>query len=56
MTTIAIPEDSLFGLANLPYGVFSTPGTMPRVGVRVADQVVDLAVALGDEVFARPSL
>ncbi|MFJ9562809.1 fumarylacetoacetase [Streptomyces fuscichromogenes] len=56
MTTIAIPEDSLFGLSNLPYGVFSTPGTAPRVGVRVADHVVDLAAALGDEVFARPSL
>ncbi|RKS79793.1 fumarylacetoacetate hydrolase [Actinomadura pelletieri DSM 43383] len=54
MTRIAIPEDSLFGLANLPYGVFSTPGTRPRVGVRVADSVVDLTVL--DEVFAAPSL
>ncbi|MBB3051129.1 fumarylacetoacetase [Prauserella isguenensis] len=56
MTTIAIPEGSLFGLDNLPYGVFSTPGTDPRVGVRVADSVVDLAATLGDAVFARPSL
>ena len=56
MTRIAIPEGSLFGLANLPYGVFSTPGTAPRVGVRVADSVVDLALALGDDVFAAPSL
>ncbi|MBX6384819.1 MAG: fumarylacetoacetase [Microbispora sp.] len=56
MTTIDIPEDSLFGLGNLPYGVFSTPGSRPRVGVRVADFVVDLAATLGDEVFARPSL
>ncbi|WP_431927711.1 fumarylacetoacetase [Amycolatopsis tucumanensis] len=56
MTTIDIPEGSLFGLDNLPYGVFSTPGTQPRVGVRVGDSVVDLAVALGDDVFARPSL
>jgi fumarylacetoacetase len=56
MTRIAIPEDSLFGLANLPYGVFSTPGTAPRVGVRVADSVVDLAAGLGDGVFAAPSL
>ncbi|MEW2353253.1 fumarylacetoacetase [Spirillospora sp. NPDC029432] len=56
MTSIHIPEGSPFGLANLPYGVFSTPGSAPRVGVRVADSVVDLAAALGDEVFARPSL
>nr|WP_131741221.1 fumarylacetoacetase [Actinomadura roseirufa] len=56
MTQITIPADSPFGLANLPYGVFSTPGTAPRVGVRVADTVVDLAAALGDDVFARPSL
>ncbi|MEV4007711.1 fumarylacetoacetase [Actinomadura sp. NPDC049753] len=56
MTRIAIPGDSLFGLANLPYGVFSTPGAAPRVGVRVADSVVDLAAGLGDGVFAAPSL
>ncbi|WP_007026624.1 fumarylacetoacetase [Saccharomonospora iraqiensis] len=56
MTRITIPEGSPFGLANLPYGVFSTPGTDPRVGVRVADSVVDLAATLGDDVFARPSL
>ncbi|GAB3569690.1 fumarylacetoacetase [Amycolatopsis endophytica] len=56
MTRIDIPEGSLFGVANLPYGVFSTPGTAPRVGVRAGDSVVDLAVALGDDVFARPSL
>ncbi|NIH84522.1 fumarylacetoacetase [Amycolatopsis granulosa] len=56
MTRIDIPEGSLFGLGNLPYGVFTTPGTAPRVGVRVGDSVIDLAVALGDDVFARPSL
>ncbi|WP_326835307.1 fumarylacetoacetase [Amycolatopsis rhabdoformis] len=56
MTEIAIPAGSPFGTDNLPYGVFSTPGTEPRVGVRVADSVVDLAVVLGDAVFARPTL
>ncbi|MER6817929.1 fumarylacetoacetase, partial [Spirillospora sp. NPDC000708] len=56
MTKIEIPERSLFGLANLPYGVFSTPGVSPRVGVRVADRVVDLAATLGEDVFARPTL
>ena len=45
-----------FGLNNLPYGVFSTPGTAPRVGVRFGDQVLDLAAALNDPVFANASL
>jgi fumarylacetoacetase len=57
---IEIPDGSLFGLDNLPYGVFapmSSPGgEAPRVGVRVADSVLDLAVVLRDEVFAAPSL
>ncbi|GLW64355.1 putative fumarylacetoacetase [Actinomadura rubrobrunea] len=56
MTRIDVPDGSPFGIANLPYGVFSTPGAGPRVGVRVGDSVVDLAVALDDDVFARPSL
>ncbi|GAA5052411.1 fumarylacetoacetase [Nocardia callitridis] len=56
MTVLDIPVDSLFGLDNLPYGVFSTEGTAPRVGVRVADHVVDLTILLDDEVFAQPSL
>ncbi|TCI99205.1 fumarylacetoacetase [Aeromicrobium sp. IC_218] len=56
MTRIDIPDGSLFGLDNLPYGVFSTAGTAPRVGVRLADHVVDLAVLLGDDVFAAASL
>ncbi|MGW1737668.1 fumarylacetoacetase [Nocardia sp. NPDC001965] len=56
MTVIDIPADSPFGIDNLPYGVFSTAGTAPRVGVRVADKIVDLAAALGDEVFAHPTL
>src|SRR5690606_33313029 len=54
MTRITIPEGSLFGRDNLPYCVFSAPGTSPRVGVRVADTVVDLTVV--DDVFAAPSL
>ncbi|TDC61996.1 fumarylacetoacetase, partial [Actinomadura sp. GC306] len=54
MTRIEIPGDSLFGYDNLPYGVFSTARTSPRVGVRVADTVVDLTVV--DTVFATASL
>jgi fumarylacetoacetase len=56
MTTVTVPADSLFGPANLPYGVFSVGGSEPRVGTRLGDTVIDLAVLLGDEVFARPSL
>jgi fumarylacetoacetase len=38
-------EGSLFGLDNLPYGVFSRRGSgeAPRVGVRIGDFVLDLA-------------
>lgn len=59
MTVISIPADSLFGIDNLPYGVFSTADAGPRVGVRVGDSVVDLAKALGGseaQVFAQPTL
>ena len=42
-------------MANLPYGVFSA-GEGPRVGVRIGDSVLDLTQALGEEVFAEPSL
>ena len=31
-----------FPLNNLPYGVFSTPGTAPRCGVAIGDQVLDV--------------
>lgn len=43
-------------LDNLPYGVFSAGGAPPRVGVRLADSVIDLSVALSDQVFAAPAL
>lgn len=56
MSTIDIPRQSAFGLDNLPYGVFTVAGDAPRVGVRVGETVVDLAVLLGDQVFAAPSL
>jgi fumarylacetoacetase len=32
-----------FGLDHLPYGVFSTEGSTPRIGVRYTDTVVDVA-------------
>ncbi|RVX67074.1 hypothetical protein B0A52_08317 [Exophiala mesophila] len=39
---VNIPEDSDFSLYNLPYGVFSTSQSSPRVGVAIGDQVLDL--------------
>ncbi|NIL87188.1 hypothetical protein RhoFasGS6_04608 [Rhodococcus fascians] len=56
MTHIDIPADSEFGIDNLPYGIFSTPGSDARVGVRYGDTVIDLFVALNDSDFASPSL
>jgi fumarylacetoacetase len=51
-----LPPDSLFGLANLPYGVFSAGDRGPRSGVRIGDSVLDLLPVLGEQVFAEPSL
>ena len=55
MIPIDLAPDDPFGLANLPYGVFSTTGTAQRPCVRVGDQVLDLAV-LDDPVCAGPTL
>jgi fumarylacetoacetase len=56
VTRLTVPDDSLFGLANLPYGVYSVPGRPPRVATRYGDHVVDLATLLDEPVFAAPSL
>ena len=56
MVILTAPDDSAFGLDNLPYGVFSTPGTERRVATRLGEHVVDLAVLLGDDVFSRPDI
>ncbi|WP_330250823.1 fumarylacetoacetase [Nocardia sp. NBC_00565] len=55
-TRIEVPEDSLFGPDNLPYGVFAPEAQDLRVGVRIGEQVIDLAAALEDSVFAEPNL
>ena len=44
-------DESPYNSHNLPYGVFSTPDEpLPRIGVRIGDQVLDLhkAVLAGD--------
>ncbi|UJW30507.1 fumarylacetoacetase [Saccharothrix sp. AJ9571] len=59
MTVIELPDGSPFGHDNLPYGVFSRPGeavSSRRAGVRLGDSVVDLAILLGDDLFAAPTL
>lgn len=56
MTAIHIPAGSLFGLENLPYGIFSVAGSARRVGTRVGDSVVDLSVLLDEEYFAADTL
>jgi fumarylacetoacetase len=40
---VPVPAGSPFPLANLPYGVFSTAGGPPRIGVAIGDSVLDLA-------------
>jgi fumarylacetoacetase len=45
-----------FGLDHLPYGVFSTADSGPRVGARYGDLVVDLPATLGRDELDRPRL
>lgn len=60
---INIPAHSDFSIHNLPYGIFSTKGSAPRVGVAIGEHVLDLkaVVDLGllnisPGVVAQPSL
>lgn len=39
---IDVDPSSDFSIQNLPYGVFSTDGAAPRVGVAIGDHVLDL--------------
>jgi fumarylacetoacetase len=45
-----------YGADNLPYGIFSSPGTPPRTGVAIGDRVLDLAAASADPVHATGTL
>jgi fumarylacetoacetase len=62
VTWLDLPADTLYGIDNLPFGVFSTAEEAPRVGVRVGDQVIDLAPVAatealdGAELVAQPTL
>ena len=63
ISMINIPAHSDFSIHNLPYGIFSTKGSAPRVGVAIGEHVLDLkaVVDLGllnisPGVVAQPSL
>ncbi len=62
---VDVDPASDFPIQNLPYGVFSTSGTSPRVGVAIGDLVLDLAAIEAEglldlggakNVFAQPSI
>ncbi|MFI6501952.1 fumarylacetoacetate hydrolase family protein [Nonomuraea typhae] len=42
MSWVPVPEGSEFPLLNLPFGVFSRRGELPRVGVAIGEYVMDL--------------
>lgn len=50
MTWLDLPAHHPYGIATLPYGVFSRAGQEPRVGVRIGDHVLDASAvaAYGD--------
>ena len=57
MTALTVRAEDLFGLHNLPYGVYSVPGQQPRVAVRYGEYVIDLGLLLEEEAtFGQPSL
>jgi fumarylacetoacetase len=54
---LQLPPGTGFGLANLPLGVFRTPGRPgSRHGVRIGEHVLDLAEVTGLPVHRRPTL
>ncbi len=42
---IFIPSGSDFPIENLPYGVFSSGGGEPHIGVAIGEQIFDLKAA-----------
>src|SRR3954465_15554427 len=51
-TWVPVPEGSGFGVNNLPYGVFSQRGELPRVCVAIGEHVLDLAELAGSGLLA----
>ena len=48
---VQVPEESDFPLRNLPFGVFSTSGAEPRIGVAIGQYVLDLKILAQEGVF-----
>ncbi|MEC3964387.1 fumarylacetoacetase [Flagellimonas halotolerans] len=48
---IEIPENSDFSIHNIPFGIFSTKGRSPRIGVAVGEHILDLAAVAELDVF-----
>ena len=44
-TWVSIPNQSDFTIYNIPYGIYSTDSTKPRVCIAIGNQILDLFVA-----------
>lgn len=51
LSWLPISSDSDFSIHNLPFGIFSTAERGPRAGIAIGDQIIDLSIALQQEVF-----
>ena len=49
---VNIPKDSDFSIYNLPFGIFSTENSSPRVGVAIGDFILDLAEMAEREIIS----
>lgn len=49
VTAASAAQNSGFDIHHLPYGSFSVPGDIPQLGVRIGDQVLAVAAALGSD-------
>ena len=41
-TWVSVPENSHFSIYNLPFGIFSVNDEVPRAGIAIGEQIVDL--------------
>ena len=50
-TWVSIPNQSDFTIYNIPFGIYSTTQTKPRVCIAIGNQIIDLVVARKQGVF-----
>mmetsp|Transcript_8268 Transcript_8268/g.13935 ORF Transcript_8268/g.13935 Transcript_8268/m.13935 type:complete len:442 (+) Transcript_8268:19-1344(+) len=53
---IPVQNDSDFPIQNLPYGVFQTQGSRPRIGVAIGEYILDLSILAKEGYFNGPLL